>query len=177
VVVLALALCGAGLGLGFPGLTNAALRGRGSTVSRAARTIAARDAGLVLGLLALTPVFVTQLNAAIASATNEAAGAVIVAPLPLTTKVELAPRLQAAVNAAPLSRPPDIHPVFAQISAGASPSERLQLAALEQRLDVIIERGATHPFKRPLLYGALFALGVLPLLGGWMLYARSRNRR
>jgi predicted MFS family arabinose efflux permease len=175
VVVIGLALCGAGLGLGFPGLTSAALRSRGSAVGRAAKTIAARDAGLVLGLLALTPVFVSQLNAATSSATAEAAGAVIVAPLPLTTKLELAPRLQAAVNDAPQSRPPDVHPVFDQLSADASSSERVQLAALEKQLDAIIGRAATHPFKRPLLYGALFALAVLPLLAASSLLGRPRR--
>ncbi|HEY2769500.1 MAG TPA: MFS transporter, partial [Solirubrobacteraceae bacterium] len=63
-VVGALALCGAGLGLGFHGLTSAALAGPETATVRAARTIAARDAGLVLGLLVLTPVFVGELNAA-----------------------------------------------------------------------------------------------------------------
>ena len=41
IVVVALALCGAGLGLGFPGLTAAALRSRGVLAARAAKTVAA----------------------------------------------------------------------------------------------------------------------------------------
>jgi predicted MFS family arabinose efflux permease len=163
-VVLALALCGTGLGLGFPGLTAAALRSPGQIAARAARTVAARDAGLVLGLLVLTPVFVARLNAAPAAATAQAAGEVIVAPLPDATKLALASRLQAVAAAAPQSRPPDIGPVFRQLEAGAPPAQRAALVALQGRLADIIQRAATEPFRRPFLYGALFALGVLPLL-------------
>ena len=164
VVVVALVLCGAGLGLGFPGLTAAALGSRGVLAARAAKTIAARDAGLVLGLLLLTPVFVNQLNAAPSDATKTAAGYVLIAPIPFSMKGELATRLAAAVAAAPLSSPPDIAPAFDEVSATATPSEKVTLAALEKQLNDIIERAATHVFKRPFLYAALLALLVLPLL-------------
>ena len=174
-VVLALALCGAGLGLGFPGLTVAALRSGGPRSARAAKTIAARDAGLVLGLLVLTPVFVGQLNAVSGSATAQVTAEVIDAPLPTALKLQLAPGLEAAANNAPQSRPPDISPVFRQISVHATASEKLQLAVLETRLEAIIQRAVTHAFKRPLLYGAIFALLVLPLLGARL--ARLRANR
>ena len=164
IVVVALVLCGAGLGLGFPGLTAAALGSRGVLAARAAKTIAARDAGLVLGLLLLTPVFVNQLNAAPSDATKTAAGYVLIAPIPFSMKGELATRLAAAVAAAPLSSPPDIAPAFDEVSATATPSEKVTLAALEKQLNDIIERAATHVFKRPFLYAALLALLVLPLL-------------
>jgi predicted MFS family arabinose efflux permease len=172
IVVVALALCGAGLGLGFPGLTAAALRSRGVLASRAAKTVAARDAGLVLGLLLLTPVFVNQLNAAPAQATRTAAGYVLIAPIPLTMKTELAARLASAVASAPLSSPPDIAPAFDKVSASATPSEKATLATLEKQLNDIIERAATHVFKRPFLYAALLALLVLPLLSVRVGYAR-----
>ena len=164
IVVVALALCGAGLGLGFPGLTAAALASRGVLAARAAKTIAARDAGLVLGLLLLTPVFVNQLNSAPSDATKTAAGYVLIAPIPFSMKGELATRLAAAVAAAPLSSPPDIAPAFDKVSATATPSQKVTLAALEKQLNDIIERAATHVFKRPFLYAALLALLVLPLL-------------
>lgn len=172
IVVVALALCGAGLGLGFPGLTAAALRSRGVLAARAAKTVAARDAGLVLGLLLLTPVFVNQLNAAPDQATKTAAGYVLIAPIPLTMKAELGARLASAVASAPLSSPPDIAPAFDEVSASATPSQKATLAALEKRLNDIIERAATHVFRRPFLYGALLALLVLPLLAVRVGYAR-----
>jgi hypothetical protein len=164
-VILALAICGAGLGLGFPGLTAAALRSPGSATARAARTVAARDAGILFGLLILTPVFVNQLNAAPGQATPTIAAAVGGAPLPLNTKVQLGQALIAANNSASQSELPDIHPAFASVAAGASPSERAQLAVLERRLSQIIQDAATHAFKRPLLFAAAFALFVVPLLG------------
>ncbi len=175
-VVLALALCGAGLGLGFPGLTTAALLGRGSATARAAVTVAARDAGLVLGLLVLTPVFVSELNTTTASATAQAAGVVIVSPLPTSMKLQLGSALQSAAASAPQSRPPDVAPAFAQVNAQATPAQRVQLAALRVQLQTIIERAATHAFKRPLLYAAVFALLVLPVLGGALWLRRSRRR-
>jgi hypothetical protein len=177
VVILALALCGAGLGLGFLGLTAAALGGRGSATARAARTIAARDAGLVLGLLVLTPVFVTQLNAAPGQATQQAAGVLIISPLPTSLKLELAPKLQQAAATAPESRPPDISPAFEQVSAGASPADRVHLASLERQIDAIIQRTVTHAFRRPFLYAALLSLLVLPLLALRLLWVQRAGRR
>jgi predicted MFS family arabinose efflux permease len=174
-VIFALALCGTGLGLGFPGLTAAALRSSGTAAARAAKTVAARDLGLVLGLLVLVPVFVDQLNASTAGATSEAAGTVIIAPLPNTLKFQLAPGLQAAAANAPQSRPPDIAPVFQRVRTQAPPSAQASLTVLQRQLQSIINNAATHAFRRPLLYGAIFALAVLPLLavGGWV--ARSRR--
>ncbi len=176
-VVLALAFCGAGLGLGFPGLTTAALRSRGVAAARAAKTVAARDAGLVLGLLVLTPVFVNQLHAVSKKPTAQAARAVLAAPLPLIMKGELAIRLEAAVAAAPVSRPPDIAPAFAKVSATATASQKVELAVLEKQLNTIIQRAATHAFRRPYLYAALLALLALPLLGFRVWYARRTRRQ
>ncbi len=164
-VVLALALCGTGLGLAFPGLTTTALESTGSAIARAARTVAARDAGLVLGLLVLTPVFVDGLDAAPGRAVPDVAGALLTAPIPAATKAQLVPALTAAYANAPESRPPDIGPAFARVSEQAGAPERLQLTLLRRRLESIIQRAATHAFKRPFLYAAGLALLVLPLLG------------
>jgi hypothetical protein len=178
-VIFALALCGTGLGLGFPGLTTAALRSRGTAAARAAKTVAARDFGLVLGLLVLTPVFVNQVNSNTASAESLATGYVVIAPLPLSTKQDLGQKLIAAVNSAPLSRPPDIAPVFDEFRSQAPASEQAALSTLQRQLQSIIDKAATHAFRRPLLYGAIFALAVLPLLavGSWLARSRRAIRR
>ena len=86
------------------------------------------------------------------------------------------PGLLAAVKSSPQSRPPDIAPVFARVSAAAPPSERAALGTLQKQLDSIIQRAATHAFKRPLLYAALFALAVLPLLGFGLIWTRRLPR-
>jgi MFS family permease len=173
IIIVALALVGTGLGLAFPGLTTAALKTGGTAIAEAAKTVAARDAGIVLGLLVLTPVFVDQLNNAPNQAQPAATKAVLLAPIPLSTKISLAPGLVADYKQEPQSQLPNFTPTFAQASAHATPAERAALQDLHTQLDAIVQRAATNAFKLPLRYGAIFALLVLPLLGFQLL----RNRR
>jgi MFS family permease len=163
-VIIALCLCGSGLGMAFPALTEAALSGPGKPVARAARTVAARDAGLVLGLLILTPVFVHELSVAPNRAVPQIAKAVLTAPVPTDLKFRLGAGLLAAQAKAPQSQLPDIGPAFAQVSAHADQPTRTELASLKVQVHSLIQRAATRSFRKPLLYCALFALLVLPLL-------------
>jgi MFS family permease len=175
-VLLTLGLVGTGLGLAFPGLTAAALAGSGPASARAAKTVAARDGGIVLGLLVLTPIFVHQLNTAPNKAFPAAEKAVLTAPLPTSTKLSLAPGLIHAYKVAPQSELPDFHPTFLKAEAQATSSDRINLAALEKQLDAIVQRAATGAFKLPLRYGALFALLVLPVLAFRLGYVRRRQQ-
>jgi predicted MFS family arabinose efflux permease len=163
-VIVMLALVGTGLGLAFPGLTTAALASAGPAAARAAKTVAARDAGIVLGLLILTPVFVHQLNKAPNHALPTAAKAVLTAPIPTNVKASLVPGLLADYKNAPQSQLPDFGSTFARASAHATPAERVALNDLHARLDSIVQRAATSAFKLPLRYGAIFAIAILPLL-------------
>jgi MFS transporter len=163
-VIITLALVGAGLGFAFPGLTTAALQRGGPAAGRAAKTVAARDAGIVLGLLVLTPVFVNQLQKAPNQALPAATKAVLIAPLPSDLKVSLAPDLVAAYKNASQSELPDFSPAFAHASAHAAPSQRAALRDLHRQLDSIVQHAATSAFKLPLRYGAMFAILVLLLL-------------
>ena len=122
-VIITLALVGTGLGLAFPGLTTAALRSGGPAAARAAKTVAARDAGIVLGLLVLTPMFVNQLNNAPNQALPAATEAVLTAPIPSDLKLSLAPGLVAAYKNAPQSELPDFGPTFERASAHATHAE------------------------------------------------------
>jgi MFS family permease len=176
-IIVALALVGTGLGLAFPGLTTAALKSGGTAIAEAAKTVAARDAGIVLGLLVLTPVFVDQLKSAPNQAQPAATKAVLLAPISLGTKISLAGGLVADYKNAPQSQLPDFAPTFAQASANASPSERPALGALHNQLDAIVQRAAASAFKLPLRYGAIFALLVLPLLGFRLIRIRTRSTR
>jgi MFS family permease len=173
--IIALALVGTGLGFAFPGLTTAALGSSGPPAARAAWTVVARDAGVFIGLLVLTPVFVDGLNTAPKEAFPEATRAVLGAPLPTGQKLALAPGLIGAYKNTPQSELPNLHPAFAKVEATATPAQRVQLAALERRLNVIIQHAATGAFKKPLRYGALFALVVLPLLALRLWYVRRRE--
>ena len=170
---LALAVCGVGLGLAFPALTRAALATRGNALARAARTVAAREGGLVVGLVLLTPIFVSQLNAAPNQATGPIAQAVILAPISLPDKLRLGSGLQQAAASAPESRLPDIAPAFAQVVAGADTRTQLALAELQVRVQEIIQRTVTRSFRTPLLLCAALSLLALPALS----LTRYRSRR
>jgi hypothetical protein len=176
-VVITLALVGTGLGLAFPGLTTAALRGTSPVAERAGKTVAARDAGIVLGLLVLTPVFVNQLGKAPNRALPEATQAVLTAPMPTSLKFSLAPGLIADYKRAPQSQLPNFGPTFAKAAVHASPSERVALNNLHEELDSIVQSAATGAFKLPLRYGAIFAIAVIPLLGFGLWWSGNRRRR
>jgi predicted MFS family arabinose efflux permease len=174
-VVVTLALVGTGLGLAFPGLTTAALGSGGPAAGRAAKTVAARDAGIALGLLILTPVFVNQLSNASKQAVPTATQAVLTAPVSPTLKLSLASGLEAANRNAPPSELPDFSPVFARARVHATPPERGALHQLENELDSLVQHAATSAFKVPFRYGAVFAIIVLVLLSLRLWFRRRRG--
>lgn len=170
--VIGLVLCGIGLGLGFPSLTATALRGGGHPLARVARTIAARDAGLVIGLLVLTPVFVDRLKVAQGQAVPSVTKAVLTAPLPVNSKLQLGAGLLAANAKAPQSQLPDFNPAFATVARTATPEAGQTLTLLQGRVHSEIVSAATGSFRRPLLLCSGFALLVFPLLGAVLLVRR-----
>jgi predicted MFS family arabinose efflux permease len=173
-VIITLALVGTGLGLAFPGLTTAALRSGGPAAARAAKTVAARDAGIAVGLLILTPVFVSHLNNAANQAMPVATEAVLTTPIPADLKLSLARGLERANRNAPPSELPDFRPTFARARAHATPAERAALRHLQKQLDSIVQRAATSAFKVPFRYGAVFAVIVLAVLSLRVAYRKRR---
>jgi MFS family permease len=168
--LLALALCGGGLGLAFPALTRAALGTHGPPVARAARTIAAREGGLVFGLLLLTPILVSQLNGAPARATPAIVKSLIIAPISTPTAKTLGAGLLVANARAPESQLPDFGPAFVDAAKGTSPTTHTVLARLKKQIDAIVQRAVTRSFRTPLLLCALISLLALPALA----YGRRR---
>ncbi len=171
--LVALALCGTGLGLAFPSLTTVALETHGPLVARAARTVAAREGGLVLGLVLLTPILVNQLKGIQNQATPPITAVVTAAPVSLGTKLDLAGALESAAAKAPQSQLPDLGPPFAHAAAAASASTRATLATLETQVEAIVVRAATHAFRRPLLICALLSVLALVPLGVAALRTRA----
>ena len=174
-MVVALALCGAGLGFSFTTLTASAMGGRGSATVRAGRTVAARDAGLVVGLLVLTPIFVHDLDAAPKKALPQVASTLFASPLDNGTKLALGVRMLAIYNKTPGGQLPDLDPAFAATRQGASPQTRAALGPLQTSIEAEIERVVTHSFRRSLFFSAVFALLVLPVLA--MVWVTERRRR
>ena len=172
-VILALALCGAGIGLAFTTLSDSALTGEGPATSRAGITVAARDAGLIVGLLVLTPIFVNDLDKAPGRAVPQVAIAIYGSPLPKERKDDLADELFKAYAGTPQGRLPDLDTAFANV-ARADPSQAGELKTIQEEVESIIERAATSSFQRPLRYSALFALLVVPVLAIRFFYTRRR---
>jgi MFS family permease len=176
-VVVMLALVGTGLGLAFPPLTAAALHGGGPATARAAKTVAARDAGIIVGLLVLTPIFVNQLDKASDQALPAGTTAVLSAPIPDSLKSSLAPGLLADYRRTPEGELPDFGPTFARVSIHATRQQRAALSDLHRHLDSIVQRATTDAFRVPLRYGAIFALLVLPLLSVRLVHGRRRREK
>jgi hypothetical protein len=153
------ALIGAGLAMALGALTRLALMGRTPLAVHGGWTIAARHAGVVVGLLVLTPVFTHDLLAQEKAAEHAGTRLVLNAPLSLTHKIELGTRMQGLINSGSPSRPPDIRPAFAPLgSTGAAPK-------LEAAMQNEVDRAVTHAFSRSFLFASLFALAALIPLG------------
>jgi MFS family permease len=151
-------LVGAGLALSLGALTEAAVAGRSPAAIHGGVTIAARHAGVVLGLVLLTPVFVADLGRQRERATQKGAELVLDARIDALTKVDLASRIASDIRRQP-GRLPDIHRSFAAVDA--SDRERAQLRLLERQLDDQLDRAATSSFERSFLFAAVLALLAL----------------
>ena len=154
-------LVGAGLALSLGALTEAAVAGRSPAAFHGGITIAARHAGVVLGLVLLTPVFVGDLDRQRERATQKGAELVLDARVDALTKVDLASRIASDIRSRP-GRLPDIHRSFASLDA--SERERPQLRLLERRLNDQLDRAATSSFERSFLFAAVLAsLALIPI--------------
>ena len=155
-------LVGAGLGLTVSALTQVALRGRSAPALHGGWTIAARHAGVVVGLLLLTPVFTSDLEQNARDAQLAGTAKLIDAPLRTLHKVDLG-RIHRRPDPCADGRLPDIGPAFAANPPG--PGEAAAQARLRIALQDQIDRGATHAFSTSfLLAGLLALLALVPIL-------------
>jgi predicted MFS family arabinose efflux permease len=154
-------LVGIGLALALGGLTDAALAGRSRPALHGGVTIASRHAGIVLGLLLLTPVFVGDLDRQRGRAEQRGLELVLDSRIAPTTKLALADVLTADLRREP-GRLPDIRRSFAKVDPEAS--DRAEFRALATRLGDQLDRAATSSFSRSFLLAALLAvLGLVPV--------------
>ena len=147
-------LVGAGLGVSLSALTERALHGRSPQAVHGGWTIAARHAGVVVGLLLLTPVFTTALDTNEDRALRAGAAAVIDSSIPPLDKLGLAQDVLAIVRAAD-REVPDVREAFADRPDDAAHRE------LESTLVSELDRAVTAAFARPFLLAALLALAAL----------------
>jgi MFS family permease len=151
-------LVGLGLGLSVDSLTAAALRDRIPRALHGGWTIAARHAGVVVGLAILTPIFTADLRHAETPAKEAIASLVLDAPLPASTKLDLAERLGRRL-VAERGRVPDLRPAFKSLPL---PATQVAAAhALELALEDQLKRAATLAFRTAFLVAAGLALMAL----------------
>jgi hypothetical protein len=153
-------LVGAGLGLTVAGLTELALRGRADQVVHGGWTLAARHAGVVLGLLLLAPVLTSALDENRDEAIRAGAAVVLDSEIPPLDKLGVAQDVLAEVDRADeAGELPDVERAFE-----GRPDEDVWgslVAALQDQLD----RAVTSAFSGPFLLAAAMTLcALLPLL-------------
>jgi predicted MFS family arabinose efflux permease len=151
-------LIGAGLALTLAALTEAALQGRAPQAIHGGWTIAARHAGVVAGLLILTPIFTADLEAERADAEAAGTAALLDSRIDPTSKVDLAERLADRL-AEEGDRVPVLDPAFDPLPA--DPEERSAVVALRDTLQDELDKAATHAFSASFLLSAAFALAAL----------------
>lgn len=146
---------GAGLGLALAALIGAVIGDAARNPAEPASwTIAARHAGIVAGLLILTPIFTADLDATRLPAERAGVARLLDAPLSLGTKIDLARTLGPVIERA--DGLPDLSRGFDAVDVPAS--ERAALARLQTDLDDQIDRAGTDAFGRSFLAAALLAL-------------------
>jgi MFS family permease len=147
-------LVGAGLGLALSALTERALHGRSPQAVHGGWTIAARHAGVVVGLLLLTPVFTTALDRNEERALRAGAAAVLDSSIPPLEKLAVAQDVLGIVHASN-REVPDVRGAF------ADRPRTPEYIELEDALVSQLDRAVTAAFSRPFLLAALLALAAL----------------
>jgi MFS family permease len=149
-------LVGAGLGLTVAGLTEVALRGRAEQVVHGGWTLAARHAGVVLGLLLLAPVLTTALEENRDEAIRAGAAVVLDSEIPPLDKLGVAQDVLAEVDRAnEVGELPDVERAF---EGRPEDGEWMSLVSgLQDELD----RAVTSAFSGPFLLAAALTLCAL----------------
>jgi MFS family permease len=149
-------LVGAGLGLTVAGLTELALRGRADQVVHGGWTLAARHAGVVLGLLLLAPVLTTALQENRDEAIRAGAAIVLDSDIPPLDKLGVAQDVLAEVDRADeAGKLPDVERAFAD--RPKDDEWRSLASGLQDQLD----RAVTSAFSGPFFLAAALTLCAL----------------
>jgi hypothetical protein len=152
-------LVGAGLGLTVGGLTELALRGRPDQVVHGGWTIAARHAGVVLGLVLLAPVLTSALDENREEAIRAGAAVVLDSEIPPLDKLRVAQDVLDEVDrSSEVGELPSVGRAFE--GRPDDPEWRALIDGLQEQLD----RAVTSAFSGPFLLAAgLTLLALVPL--------------
>lgn len=149
-------LVGAGLGLTVSGLTDLALSDRPAQVVHGGWTIAARHAGVVLGLVLLAPILTTALEDNREEAIRAGAAVVLDSEIPPLDKLGVAQDVLDEVDrSSEVGELPDIERAFA-----ARPDDG-EWSSLVEGLQEQLDRAVTSAFSGPFLLAAALTLCAL----------------
>ncbi len=152
-------LVGIGLSLVLSALTETALGGRAPQAIHGGWTISARHAGVVIGLLALTPIFTADIAEQRQDAVHAGTAVILDSRVNPLLKIELAQKLGDRLEGEK-GKVPTIGPAFEPLPD--DPEGRAEVVGLREELQDQLDRGATHAFSPSFLLGAL--LGLLALI-------------
>jgi MFS family permease len=152
-------LIGVGLSLVLSALTETALGGRAPQAIHGGWTISARHAGVVIGLLALTPIFTHDIAQQREDAIDAGTAVVLDSRVSPLIKIDLAQRISDQL-AGEKGRVPTIGPAFQPLPE--DPTDRAAVEQLRDELQEQLNRAATHAFSPSFLLAAL--LGLLALI-------------
>jgi MFS family permease len=152
---------GVGLGFAVAAVSQQALAGRSPQLLHGGWTIAARHAGVVLGLLVLTPIFTHDLHKSERHALAAGTAAVLDSSISPLQKVGVARDILVAVDDAKAqARIPDVHKVVDHDDDAA-------YVDLASKLQDQLDRAVTNACSNAFLVAALIGLAALvPILLG-----------
>ncbi len=155
-------LAGIGLALVLSALTEAAVTGRSAAGIHGGWTIAARHAGVVIGLLILTPIFTAQLETNRVDALDSSTAILLDSDIPPVEKLQLGSSLASQIDLQG-NQVPDVAAAFEPLPT--DPVERDEYEDVLTRIEEQLDRAATHAFSSSFLISALFGLLALIPIG------------
>jgi MFS family permease len=152
-------LVGLGLSLVLSALTETALGGRAPQAIHGGWTISARHAGVVIGLLALTPIFTHDIAVQREDAVDAGTAVVLDSTVSPLIKLDLAAKIGDRLESEQ-GKVPTLGPIFDPLPT--DPVERAETEQLRSELQDQLDRGATHAFSPS--FGLAALLGLLALI-------------
>jgi MFS family permease len=152
-------LIGIGLSLVLSALTETALAGRAPQAIHGGWTISSRHAGVVIGLLALTPVFTHDIAVQQKNAINAGTSVILDSPVRPLVKIGLAAKIADHLETQD-GKVPNLGHVFDPLPEDEG--ERAEVVEMREELQDQLDAGATHAFSPSFAIAAL--IGLLALL-------------
>jgi hypothetical protein len=152
-------MIGIGLALVLSALTETALGGRAPQAIHGGWTISARHAGVVIGILAVTPIFTHDIAQQRHDAIDAGTAVVLDSQVSPLLKLDLAQKIGDHLDEEE-GKVPTIGPAFEPLPD--DPGERDEVVQLREELQEQLNRGATHAFSPS--FGIAALIGLLSLI-------------